>query len=119
VFNLVKRFRWGVNQSPEMAVRGSVHKLLTRASDACGQVENSDDQMEANILALLRRVCEVATGEIDGLIDEFNGLHEKLLTDLSRIQRDIAKYRELNQGVMQLATNVFNGMKELSDAPGI
>lgn len=72
---------------------------------------------EANILALLRRVCEVATGEIDGLIDEFNGLHEKLL--LSRIQRDIAKYRELNQGVMQLATNIFNGMKELSDAPGI
>jgi methyl-accepting chemotaxis protein len=103
----------------KMEVRGSIHELLTRASDACGQVENSDDQMEANILALLRRVCEVSTGEIDGLIDEFNGLHEKLLTDLSHIQRDIAKYRELNQRVMQLATNVFNGMKELSDAPGI
>jgi methyl-accepting chemotaxis protein len=106
-----------INQSPEMEVRGTIHEL-TRASDAFRQVENSDDEIAANSLdALLRRASEVSTGEIESLIDEFHGLRKKLQTDLSRIQRDIAKYRELSRGVMQLATSISDGMKKLPGAP--
>ena len=99
-----------ISQSPETDATGNIHEL-TRASGVFHQVENSDDEIAANSLdALLRRASEVSTGEIESLIDEFHGLRKKLQTDLSRIQRDIAKYRELSQGVMQLATSI-------SDAP--
>ena len=78
------------------------------------------DEVAANSLeALLRRVSEASTGEIESLIDEFHGLRKKLETDLSRIQRDIAKYRELSQAVMQLAASISDGMKELPVGPQI
>jgi vacuolar-type H+-ATPase subunit D/Vma8 len=76
--------------------------------------KNVDDEVMANALeALLRRVSEVSTGEIENLIDEFHGLRKKLQTDLSRIQHEIAKFRELSQAAMQLAASISDGMKGL------
>jgi len=106
-----------INQSSEMDVRRNTHELA-HASGALRQVENSDDEVAANSLeTLLRRVSEVSTGEIESLVDEFHGLRKKLQTDLSRIQRDIAQYRELSQAVMQLAAIISDGMKELPGGP--
>jgi methyl-accepting chemotaxis protein len=90
------------------------------AGETFRQIENSDDEVAANRLDdLLRRASEVSTGEIESLIAEFQGLRKKLQTDLSRIQRDIAKYRELSQGVMQLTTSISDGTKKLPAAPKI
>jgi methyl-accepting chemotaxis protein len=61
----------------------------------------------------------VSTGEIESLIDEFQGLRKKLEADLTRIQRDIAEYRELSQGVSELATSISDAMKKLPGTPGI
>jgi uncharacterized protein YaaN involved in tellurite resistance len=106
-----------INQSSEMDARRNIHEL-PHASSALRQVENGDDEAAANSLeALLRRVSEVSSGEIESLIDEFHGVRKKLQTDLSRIQRDIAKYRELNQAVTQLAASISEGMKELPGGP--
>jgi methyl-accepting chemotaxis protein len=103
-----------IGQSSEMDV--NTHELA-HASGALRQVENGDGEAAANALEdLLRRVSEVSTGEIENLIDEFHGVRKKLQTDLSRIQREIAEYRELSQAVMQLAASISNGMKEL---PGV
>jgi methyl-accepting chemotaxis protein len=108
-----------INQSSEIEVRRNSHELA-HASGALRQVENGDGEVAANSLeALLRRVSEVSTGEIENLVDEFHGLREKLQTDLSRIQRDIAKYRELSQAVMQLAASISDSMKELPGGPRI
>jgi hypothetical protein len=108
-----------INQSSEKDVRRKTHELA-HASGALRQVENGDDEAAANSLeALLRRVSEVSTGEIENLTDEFHGLRDKLLTDLSRIQRDIAKYRELTRAVMQLAASISDGMKEFPGGPRI
>lgn len=97
-----------INQSSEMD------------SGAHRQIENGDDEVAANSLeALLRRVSEVSTGEIESLVDEFHGLRKKLQTDLSRIQRDIASYRELSQAVMHLAASISDSMKELPGGPQI
>jgi len=63
--------------------------------------------------------CQSSTGEIENLVDEFHGLREKLQTDLSRIQRDLAKYRELSQAVIQLAASISDSMKELPGGPRI
>ena len=102
-----------INQSSEMDVRRNTHELV-HASGALRQVENGDGEVAANSLeALLRRVSEVSSGEIENLVDEFHGLRKKLQTDLSRIQRDIASYRELSQAVMQLTASISDSMKEL------
>jgi methyl-accepting chemotaxis protein len=101
-----------VNQSSELDVRRNTHERA-HASGAFRRVENGDGEVAANGLEdLLRRVAEVSTGEIENLIDEFHGLRKKLQTDLSRIQHDIAEYRELSQAVMQLAATISDGMKE-------
>jgi methyl-accepting chemotaxis protein len=102
-----------IDQTSEMDVRRNTHELA-HASGALRQVENGDDEVAANSLEdLLRRVSEVSAGEIENLINEFHSLRKKLQTDLSRIQRDIAEYRELSQAITQLATSISNGMKEL------
>jgi hypothetical protein len=105
-----------ISQSAEMDVRKNTRELAD-ASGALREVENDDDEVVANSLeALLRRVSDVSTGEIENLVDEFRGVRKKLQTDLSRIQHDSAKYREPSQAVMQMAATISNGMKEL---PGV
>jgi hypothetical protein len=104
-----------INQSSETDATKNTHELA-HASGALCQVENGDDEVAANSLeGLLRQVSEVSTSEIENLVDEFHGLRKKLQTDLSRIQRDIAKHRELSQAVMQLVASMSDGMKELPD----
>jgi hypothetical protein len=102
-----------INQTSEMDIRRNAHELV-HAGGFLRQAENGDDEVAANSLeGLLRRVSEVSTSEIENLVDEFHGLRKKLQTDLSRIQSDIAKHRELSQAVMQLAASISDGMKEL------
>ena len=81
---------------------------------------NTDVEKAAESLdTALRQVSEASTREIENLVDEFHGLRQKLETDLSRIQRDVAEYTELSKGVMQLATTISDGMKKLPGVPGI
>jgi len=102
-----------IKQSSEMGFRRNAHELA-HAGGAIRQIGNGDDEAAAKGLEdLLRRVSEVSTGEIENLIDEFHGLQKKLQTDLDRIQRDIAEYRELSRAVMQLTTSISDGVKEL------
>lgn len=77
------------------------------------EINQSSEVGTDGLEVLLRRVSEVSTGEIESLIDEFHGLRQKLQTDLGRIQRDIAEYRELSQAVMQLAASISDGMNKL------
>jgi len=69
--------------------------------------------------ALLSRVSEGSTREIENLIDELHGLRKKLETEGSRIQSDIARYAELSQGVMQLTIIISDNVKKLPGTPGI
>jgi DNA anti-recombination protein RmuC len=89
-------------------------------SGAFRQPDNTDVEKAAESLdTSLRRVSEASTREIENLVDEFHGLRQKLETDLSRIQRDVAEYTELSKGVMQLATTISDGVKKLPGVPGI
>ena len=42
---------------------------------------------------------------------DLHGLRNKLQSDGNRIQRDIVKYTELSQGILQLATIVSDSVK--------
>jgi hypothetical protein len=72
---------------------------LARTSAAFRQTESGDGEPAAeNLGNLLRQVSKASMGEIDSLISELT-LRRKLQTDGDRIERDIAKYAELNQQV--------------------
>ena len=98
-----------INKSPETDIESNVYEL-NRASD----------EMAANTIAtLLRRVCKASTCEIDNLIGELRGLRETLETDCDRLQRDIAGYAKLSQGVMQLTAVVSDDVEKLPRAPRV
>ena len=108
-----------IDRTLENDIGRNVHEL-TRTSVAFRQSESGDGEMSAKDLgALLSQVSECSTREIENLIDELHGLRRKLETEGNRIQSDIAKYAELNQGVMQLTMIISDNVKSLPIAPGI
>jgi len=83
---------------------------------ARGQAENGDVKTSAEELAaLLRRVSEAPTREIEKLINQLQRLRTQLENAGNRIQRDIAEYTELSQQTMQLTTIIFDSVKKLPD----
>ena len=105
-----------IEKSLEVEIEGNIQELARgfrpgEASDA----ETSND----NLAALLRRVAEASTREVDSLIGELQSLRRKLNMDGNRIQRDIAEYAELSQQVMQLTNIISESVKKLPTAAGI
>ena len=106
------------NKSLEMDIERNVHEMK-RSGAAFRQTENGDDDMTANNLAaLLRRVSEAATREIDTLIGELHGLLEKLDTNCEQLQNGIAEYAKLGQAVTQVTAIVSENVKSLPTAKG-
>jgi uncharacterized membrane-anchored protein YhcB (DUF1043 family) len=66
-----------------------------------------------NLGALMRRVAEASTREVETLIDELHELRKKLESDAERIQSDIVRHAELSQGAMELTTIISDNLKKL------
>lgn len=66
----------------------------------------------------LKQVCASSCGEIDSLISDLCGLREKLVTDGSRIEHDVAEFATLNQSVMQLTEVVSDSVAQVK-APSL
>ena len=107
-----------IEQSTDIDHRANIHDL-THQSDAVRPENNDDEQSANNLDALLRRVSEAWTREIDNLMGELHGLRNKLHSDRNRIQGDIVKHTELSQGILQLATIVSDSVKKLPGASDI
>ena len=88
-----------------------------KSSEAArGQAESGDVETSAEELAaLLRRVSEAPTREIEKLIKQLQRLRTQLQNAGNRIQRDIAGYTELSQQTMQLTTIISDSVKKLPD----
>ena len=81
---------------------------------ALGQAESGDVKTSAEELAaLLRRVSEAPTREIEKLINQLQRLRTQLENGGDRIQRDIAQYTELSQQTMQLTAIISDGVRKL------
>ena len=86
----------GKEKSSDVEVRRNIRELPR------GQVEHDDVKTSADDLAaLLRRLSDSPTREIDKLINALQALRKKLQNAGSRIQRDIAEYAELSEQVCQ------------------
>jgi methyl-accepting chemotaxis protein len=85
-------------------------RKLTRAPAG----ESDDGEMPAeNLSALLGRVSENSTSQIDDLVGDFGRLREKLRTDGERIQREIEEYSRLSQQVMQLTKTISESIEKV------
>ena len=104
------------DKSLELEIGRSVPKVW-RTGAAYRRPESGDGEPSAqNLGNLLRQVSKASMGEIESLISELQTLRRKLQIDADRIERDIAKYTELNQKVMQLTTIIFDTVKKLPGA---
>ena len=83
---------------------------FARTGTSFRPAENGDGEDLGN---LLRRVSKASVGEIDNLISELQTLRRKLQTDGDRIERDIAKYAELSQQVIQLTAIISDSVRKL------
>jgi hypothetical protein len=107
------------DKSLELELGRNIHNLA-RGGAAFRQPESGDGETSAeNLGHLLHQLSKSSMGEIDNLIGELQTLRRKLQTDGERIERDIAKYAELNQQVMQLTTIISDSVKKLPGASGI
>ncbi len=101
------------HQSLEKDIEVNI-RALPRTGGAYNRSENGNGEMSGdNLGALLRRVSEASTREVENLIDELHGLRKKLENHGERIQSDIVKYAELSQGIMQLTTIISDNVKKL------
>jgi hypothetical protein len=98
---------------------GSLERDITRKvlNSALRQVEAGPEEMSAD--NLLGRVAEASMYKVETVINELQGLRKKLESDGVRIRNDIARYAELNQGAVQLATSISDGVKKIPGAPSI
>lgn len=102
-----------IDQSLEKDIGANV-RALTRTSEAHHRSENGNGEMSGdNLGALLRRVSEASTREIETLIDELHELRQKLESHGERIQNDIVKYAELSQGIIQLTAIISDNVQKL------
>jgi hypothetical protein len=107
------------DKSLEFEIGRNISKRA-RTGAAFRQTESGDGEPAAeNLGHLLHQLSKSSMGEIDNLIGELQTLRRKLQTDGERIERDIAKYAELNQQVMQLTTIISDSVKKLPRASGI
>jgi len=97
-----------IEKSSELGGRRNIRELPR------GQVEHDDVKTSADDLAaLLCRLSDSPTREIDKLINALQALRKKLQNAGSRIQRDIAEYAELSEQVMQLTAIICDGVEKL------
>ena len=97
-----------IEKSSEVGVTRNIRELPR------GQVERDDVKTSADDLAaLLRRLSDSPTHEIEKLINALQALRKKLQNAGTRIQRDIAEYAELSEQVMQLTAIICDGVERL------
>ena len=95
---------------------GTALRAIEKSPEAArGQAERGVKTSAEELVALLRRVSEAPTREIEKLINQLQRLRTQLENAGNRIQRDIAHYNELSQQTMQLAAIISESVKKLPD----
>ena len=98
-----------MNAAKPLEIEKSSERELAR-----DQVEGNDLKVSAEELAaLLHRLSEPPTREIDKLINRLQRLRTELQNAGNRIQGDIAGYMELSQQTMQLTGIITDTFRKL------
>jgi hypothetical protein len=115
--NFVGRANSANNES-EQKLEGEVRQSAPQGSDHVDQVD--DVKLTTYDLEnLTRRMSLASTREIDNLIGELKTLRQKLATDGSRLERQLAEYAGLSQSVTQLTKIIAEGLTHLEKGPSL
>ena len=98
-----------INTALLRAIESKHSSEVARGQSESGNVKTSAEELAA----LLRRVSEASTREIEELINQLQKLRTQLQNAGGRIQRDIAQYTELSQQTMQLTAIISDSVKKL------
>ena len=93
------------------AIENKDSSELARGQAVSGDVKTSAEELAA----LLSRVSEAPTREIEKLINQLQRLRTQLQNAGNRIQDDIAQYTELSQQTIQLTAIITDSVKKLPD----
>ena len=93
------------------AIENKDSSELARGQAVSGDVKTSAEELAA----LLSRVSEAPTREIEKLINQLQRLRTQLQNAGNRIQRDIAQYTELSQQTTLLTAIISDSVKKLPD----
>jgi len=74
------------------------------------------DIMADRVTTFVRGATAHSAREIDALINDLEGLREKLMADSSRIEQDVAEFGALNQSVINL-TKIISDSVSRAKAP--
>jgi hypothetical protein len=115
--NFVGRANSANNES-EQKLEGEVRQSAPQGSDHVDQVD--DVKLTTYDLEnLTRRMSLASTREIDNLIGELKTLRQKLATDGSRLERQLAEYAGLSKSVTQLTKIIAEGLTHLEKGPSL
>ena len=104
--NFVGRANFANNES-EQKLEGGDRQLVPRGSDHADQVDDNVKLTTNDLESLTRRMSLTSTREIDSLIGELKTLRQKLATDGSRLESQLAEYAGLSQSVVKTDQNHF------------
>ena len=107
----------GVDRSAEADLRGKIHELVRRDSNAVARPMAKAKPRPA-ISAICCVGCRQIRPQIDALISELRLLREKLTADGQRIERDVVDYAALSQSVIEMTKIITDSMVQVRTADG-
>ena len=116
--NFVGRANFANNES-EQKLEGGDRQLVPRGSDHADQVDDNVKLTTNDLESLTRRMSLTSTRELDSLIGELKTLRQKLATDGSRLESQLAEYAGLSQSVVKLTKIISESLTYLENGPSL
>ena len=110
--NFVGRANFANNES-EQKLEGGDRQLVPRGRDHADQVDDNVKSTTNDLESLTRRMSLTSTRELDSLIGELKTLRQKLATDGSRLESQLAEYAGLSQSVVKLTKIISESLNSI------
>jgi hypothetical protein len=107
------------DQSVETDVEGEIREFVRRdvVTNAGRQPDNESQLMAHNINSVLQRVTATSVQEIDKLITELRVLSDRLHSEATRVQREIAQYSTLTEAALQSTKIIAESLEQWRKTP--
>jgi hypothetical protein len=102
----------------EGEIREFVRDVASMRRTQKKETDIAADSGAENLNAVIRRVADASTEEINRLILELQGLRDTLRREGERMSQEIASYASSNQAAMSALDSITGSLKEWKDGRG-
>jgi hypothetical protein len=113
----LRRQSYFANSESEQELEGRDRQLVPRGRDHADQIADDVKLTTNDLESLARRMSLTSMLEIDSLIGELKTQRQKLATDGSRVERQLAEYAGLSQSVVKLTKIISESLTHLEKGP--